>query len=297
MIHSSVDIVVPSAKPESLVRRTLPALADAVEHAGLERASVSIMDEVPERAIAEFIEKTCGFRRLRTGGVGAGPARNAGASRGSAPWLLFVDDDVELDLRSVGAVLEGTMNGDDTAVVGGLRPPADAPSWLIWVYADATLTPASALAPDGPLPPVGLAAALLLIRRDAFEVAGGFPDIPGIEDSLLGLALSQGCGRQVRIRRDSNFAGVHHYTPTWDEWLARSTQTGQQLRTTVPSLDADTAARLLHAHSLGSDLRGRTKRATAVLPPWLWSPPRGRLHARLAAASAEARGFRVPASR
>lgn len=286
-----LDIVVPSAKPLSTLRQTLPALAVAADEASVPRDSVCIMDEAPSRAAAELIEQDCGFRRVVTRGIGAGPARNAGARLGRAPWLLFLDDDVEVDPCSLKAAIDLAKDSRETAVVGGLRPPHGSPAWLGWAYADATLTPASSLAGDRGLPPVGLAAAFLLIRRSDFERAQGFPNAPGIEDSLLGLALARNIGADLLIRCDGRMSGVHHYVPTWDEWLARNLRTGRQLQDVIPSLGAEDAVRLLDAHSLGRDLRGRAKRIVGALPRGLWSRPRGRLHARLAAAGAEASGF------
>lgn len=285
-----IDVVVPSAKPVDLLERTLPALSAAVRRAGLSADAVVVVDERLDRGIGALVD-TFGFARVETGGLGAGPARNRGAAAGSRSWIAFVDDDVELDVDSLASAQSALLAGPLSAVVGGLRPPTGAPRWLQWAYDDAVLSPASASASEGALPPVALAGALLIVARRPFMEVGGFPAKAYIEDSLLGLALARHLGPSMRTTRLRAFSGVHHYVPTWGEWLQRCERTGRRLREVLDQLPDDDAQTLVEAHGLGPGFRAAFKRSLGQLPRTAWRRPAGHVHARLAASAAESRGF------
>lgn len=290
-----LDIVVPSAHRAEVLKRTLPALAAAVDRAGLDRSHVAICDDaVPPRGEVQGMAARLGFRYLATAGGGAGPARNAGAGAGRGDLLLFVDDDVVLDDHAVVVAREiADAERDLDVVVGGLRPPEGGPSWWGWTYADATLTPAAAAAGDADLSPEGVGTGLVLIRRTTFESVGGFPDVPGIEDALFGLRLGAMTGRTPRVVRRTGVSGVHLYAPTWDEWLERSRQAGARLRAVVETIDEESATRLIDSHRLGSGVRAGVKHLMGRLPMRVLRVGRGRLGRRVAAAGAEARGWRL----
>lgn len=287
----------PSAGPEELLLRTLPALRSAADRAGVRAERVVIVDERPDRDGTTALLDRLGFRRVVTGGIGNGPARNRGASIGESPWLLFIDDDVELDEGAVRHALhvgrEEIQRGA-AAVIGGLRPPPGAPAWLRWAYKDTTINPASALAAPGRLRPVGMAVTVLLIRRDTFGAAGGFPEERswGWIDALFGLRLERTLGPDAFVIRDPAIAGIHRYEPTWGEWLERMEKAGRRLAEVCARLDGEDRRRLLEAVSLADQPRHRIKRALGHLPRWATRGARGRLARRASGAAALARGFR-----
>lgn len=290
-----LDVVVPSAHPPAVLDRTLPALGASVDRAGIPRGAVVVCDDaVPPRPDVEAMVGQLGFRYVATGGRGAGPARNAGAATGTAESVMFVDDDVVLDAGAIVAAC-GIAETEEQVdvVVGGLRPPEGGPAWWGWTYADATITPAAAAAGDADLSPEAIGTGLVLIRRRTFETAGGFPDVRGIEDALFGLRLAEETGGAARVVRRTAVSGVHLYSPTWDEWLERSRQAGARLRAVFGTIDERSAARLIGSHQLGGGMRSGVKRLLGYLPMRVLRLGRGRLGRRLAAAGAEARGWRL----
>jgi GT2 family glycosyltransferase len=106
-------------------------------------------------------------------------ARNVAARAGTAPWLLFLDADVEWGPELLDAYFDPPP-GERTAVVGG--GIADAPlrsgrrTTVAELYSvqNATMAAARTLAHPERIPYAQTANCL--VRRAAFEAAGGFAD-------------------------------------------------------------------------------------------------------------------------
>jgi hypothetical protein len=294
VISIEVDVVVPSAASTSVLERTLHALARAIRGAPRLSMNVVLVDDRPERTgVPDLASDSDALHLATEGGVGSGGARNVGAEVGSAPWIVFLDDDVELSAGSLTQLDSILRESPAVAVVGGLRPPPGAPPWLIRSYADGVLTAASAYLPDGPVSPTQLSSGLVAIRREAFEAVGGFPKLPvwGWVDPLLGLRLQVGRS-DAAIHRDTRLAGIHWHLPSWTQYLDRLEEAGRRLRVLLPSLTVYEREELLASVVLDDSWRARVKSALGVLPPGLLVGARGRLPRKAAAAAALARGYR-----
>ena len=78
------DVVVPTTG-----RASLPVLLERLLEAGPRRVMV-----VDDRRAGERLALPAGVERLTGGSRGPAAARNAGWRAASAPWVVFVDDDV-----------------------------------------------------------------------------------------------------------------------------------------------------------------------------------------------------------
>jgi GT2 family glycosyltransferase len=168
----SVDVVVPFAGST----RDLRALVERLD--GLEVApgdSVVVVDNRPG-APDEVSHPRVGVvaaRERRSSYY----ARNCGAARGRAEWLLFIDADVEPP-RDLAARYFARPANDRTAVLAGAvadEPPDDRealPPAARWAYLRASLSQENTLLEGTPYAKTANCA----VRRDAFERVGGFRD-------------------------------------------------------------------------------------------------------------------------
>lgn len=111
--------------------------------------------------------------------IGAGALRNAIISRSDAPWLAFLDDDDLLDPGFMAMHLEAaTASGADMVHAPCRYPPRSEPRPAIAAFS------LERLKRGGPYIPM-----TALVRRSAFDKAGGFT--PGIlcEDHALWMAM------------------------------------------------------------------------------------------------------------
>lgn len=111
--------------------------------------------------------------------IGAGALRNAIISRSDAPWLVFLDDDDLLDPDFVALHLERALaTGADMVHAPCRYPPRSEPRPAIAAF------DLERLRREGNYIPM-----TALVRRKAFDAAGGFK--PGVlcEDYLLWLAM------------------------------------------------------------------------------------------------------------
>jgi hypothetical protein len=295
VIH--IEVVIPSAGSVGLLDRTLRALRHALSVVEDDYTVTLVDDSGDDGRFRRVLAERHDARLLRTPGrIGSGPARNLGAAGTRAPWLLFLDDDVELDPNSLsvlGSALASCEPSDPVGFIGQLRPPPAAPTWLELAYRDGTVTPASVGLPPGPVPTIGYTSALSLLPTAVFEQAGGFPALPawGHEDALLGARLTA-ASPSFSLVRLGGFTGVHDWVPTWDEWLDRRRQSGARAASLVRDLPPDEARQLLEAMKLDGSPRALPKWAVSYVPSGLLQLARGRTLRRLAAAGEEARAFR-----
>lgn len=284
-----LDVVVPSAGVLGTVERCLDRLRVAVDRAGIPRDRVIVVDDAPGRGDLDLVAGSRGFRTVVGGRRSAGAARNLGASSGDGPWILFVDDDIALDEQAIARALRH-IDERAAALIGGLRPPRGAPSWLRDAYIHGTVTPASAYAPDGGIPGHQLSSALLAVQREVFVQVGGFPELPeaGWEDALFGLRLE---ALGMDLMRVGEISGTHHYLPSWEAWLRRNRRAGSRLAALEGRIGDEDLHTLLRAVRLENGLRAAIKRAIAVVPDALLLRARGSLLRRMATSAAFADGF------
>jgi GT2 family glycosyltransferase len=168
----TVDVVVPFAGST----RELRALVERL--AGLEVArgdSIVVVDNRPGPA-EEVSHPRIGVVAARAR-QSSYYARNCGAGRGRAGWLLFIDADVEPP-RDLVARYFARPADDRTAVLAGAvadEPPDDRealPPAARWAYLRASLSQENTLLDGTPYAKTANCA----VRRDAFERVGGFRD-------------------------------------------------------------------------------------------------------------------------
>jgi len=122
---------------------------------------------------------------------GRGPQMNAGAAALDTPWFCFLHGDARLPVRAredLSRVVQGGGGGPDAAV---WRLRIDAEGWRFrTIERGAWLRDRIAGLPYGDQG--------LLVRRALFVEAGGFPEIPIMEDVAL-------------IRKLRRLTGVHRF--------------------------------------------------------------------------------------
>lgn len=288
---ATVDVVVPSASPLAILEVTLPALSESLARAEV-AASVFVVDDRPGRTGFDDLVSALGFERVAGPRTGSGAARNAGVALGSANVILLVDDDCEPDPESVHRLVSAA-NGFRGPVLGGLRPPEGSPEWLRWTYEDGTMTPANAYAPPGTAPVELFCTAYVAIERSEYVAAGGIPEIGdwGPEDALFGVALRRR-GRD-HLLRVPGAGAVHHFVPSWQEWLQRRQRSGERLAELAATLDAGEAERLLGSFGLaGFGIRPAAKWLASLPTVEITRAPARSWAARAIAAGRESRAFR-----
>lgn len=188
------DVVIPTVG-----RPSLPALVWVVSHALPVGSRLILVDDRAEpRPPLDPQVADDRITVVTSGGRGPAAARNAGWRASTAPWVAFVDDDVDPPLGWVRALSEDVRRADPTvgAVQGhvhvplpGDRPPTD------WERNVAGLDGATWITAD------------MVVRRAALEAVGGFDErFPRAyrEDTDLALRLLDGGWRltvgQRRVR-------------------------------------------------------------------------------------------------
>jgi GT2 family glycosyltransferase len=154
-------------------------------------------------------------------------ARNRGAAAGDAPWLLFLDADVEWSPELLDAYFV-PLPDDRTAVVGGdiedspISPGRRATFAERYAVAKGTMAAANTLA--SPDRPPYAQTANCLVRRSAFEAVGGFPDTvrQGGDAELCWELLEAGWG----IERHAAARVVHRNRTTLAGLLAQKARHG-----------------------------------------------------------------------
>lgn len=124
--------------------------------------------------------------RVTVSPAGRGPQMNAGAAAARGGTLLFLHADTTLPTDAAARI--GAALADPGVVGGAFRLGIDSPDLRLGLIARAAnLRTRITGVPYGDQ--------ALFVRRDAFDAAGGFPDVPIMEDVALGRALK----RQGRV--------------------------------------------------------------------------------------------------
>jgi len=214
---SAVDIVISTYNRPDALRRCLAALARQT----LRHFHVIVVDDCSDEPVEPVIRSArasgLDITYVRTP-VNGGPARgrNLGAAHGTAPILLFLDDDVEAERGLVERHV--AAGGAGVVAIGPLAAPPDwKPSpWTAWeartLAREYDRMLAGVYAPTWRQFFTGNAS----MHRVDFKAAGGFDErFTRAEDIELGLRLARvGC-RFVFIPRA---VGWHHASRTLAGW-------------------------------------------------------------------------------
>jgi GT2 family glycosyltransferase len=166
-MRPAVDIVVPFAGPDAELEDLLRRLQVVRLRSG---DTLTVVDNRPdasdrgEHVIADP-EQQSSYH-----------ARNKGAARGSAPWLLFIDADVDPQPEILDRYFEPLPEEDVGLLAGGVQdaPLSDDPTRAERYAFDAEQMSQTRTLRAGPWAYAQTANAA--VRREAFEQVGGFTD-------------------------------------------------------------------------------------------------------------------------
>lgn len=191
------------------------AVASALASTGVDVHVIVVDNGSAPRATVPDDPRVTLVRNVANRGVA--PGRNQGAARGTAPFVCFLDSDARL-LPSTLAQLVAPVAGDGRVALAApvfTGQPAEASAGRAPSLSDKALrllevrSTYRPVANDGLLWDVDFAiGACQLVRRTAFEEAGGFDEtyFYGPEDVDLCLRLRESGLRVVQVRD----AGCHH---------------------------------------------------------------------------------------
>jgi GT2 family glycosyltransferase len=171
-----VDVVIPFAGPDAALRELLARVGNIGLRSG---DTVYVADNRPAGTLQVTALRTDTVAVLSASQRRSSyHARNIAAGAGRAPWLLFLDADVEWDAGVLGAYFDPPP-ADRTAIVGG--GIVDGESALARAtLAERYSAQAATMASANTLARAGAASypqtANCLVRRAAFEAVGGFAD-------------------------------------------------------------------------------------------------------------------------
>jgi histidinol-phosphate phosphatase family protein len=214
----SYAVVVPSLGRPSLAA-LLTSLADqSADPQGWPPAEVVIVDDRREAspALTPRVDAQVGWqpRVVASGGRGPAAARNLGWQVSAAPWVVFLDDDVELP-HGWSAHLRSDLTGADAEVGGSqarLRVPVSSPRPTDWHRNTAGLQSAAWATAD------------MAYRRAALLDVAGFDErFPRAyrEDADLALRVRRAGWRLVLGSRVT-----HHPVRPADDWVSVRVQAG-----------------------------------------------------------------------
>jgi len=221
-----MSVVVPTFRRGNRLALFLERLSRIERAAQLD---VLIVDQTP----GADHDDLSGFRRffaslcfLKLDAANVALARNAGAIEARAGMLLFVDDDMELEVRFASTLLALAHSAPRTAFGG------------MWENLGEPRRDADALTPkqsaNSPLPHKGggdpsalsviadfLPSGVLAVRRDDFFAVGGFDERLNryFEDAELSHRLKQA---GFQLVKDERLRAIHHEEKTNGTWYSPS---------------------------------------------------------------------------
>jgi hypothetical protein len=265
----AVDVVIPFAGPVSDLWEL------ALRAAPLAHGPADTIVVVDNRGRANRLLSAPGGMAVR---VVAAPrrhssyhARNRGAAAGGAPWLLFLDADVEWPADLIDRYFDGAAGGDRVGVIaGGIAdegPPRERPATPAERYAADRAPMAQTTTIEATRHPPYAQTANCLVRRAAFESVGGFAGgIRSGGDADLCFRLQES-GWTVELREEARV--VHRNRRTLGALLAQKARHGAGaawLERRYPGAFPRRRWAGLAAWSAGEVLRARRRREGAGSP-------------------------------
>lgn len=211
MSRPPVSVVVPFAGDESAARRAVAMIRGLRTAEGDELILADNSGTVRAQSAPPTVVRAAGERS-------PAHARNAGARAASGAWILFLDADTKAPPDLLDRYFETDVSPRVGALVGEIRPDLGEPRTLAARYAAQRnfLSQRAHLA--HPYRPRA-AAANLMVRREAFETAGGFREgLRAAEDTDLCWRL-QALGWALELREHA--VVEHAYRQTIGELRAQ----------------------------------------------------------------------------
>jgi hypothetical protein len=266
----SVDVVVPFAGPSSALRAVCERMGTLQLRQG---DSLLVVANTPRRSADASGDGTGPAVMSAAGRRTPGFARNRGAARGTAEWLVFIDADTVPDPELLDRYFDPPPDARTALIGGGVLDetvPESAPPVARYMYLRGTMSPERTLSfAEWAYP----RSSNVAIRRSAFQSVGGFrEDIRAAEDADLAYRL-KAAGWSVERREAAMIEHLNRRTllalikqqALWGAggaWL-QSTYRGSMPRNRGPGFRWP--ARGLG--STGRALRGRDAVIYAVLRP------------------------------
>ncbi|MHC6225756.1 glycosyltransferase family 2 protein [Pseudomonas sp. X10] len=228
---SLVSIVIPMFNEARHIARTLQAVHNAAEQAGL-ACEVLVVDNGSSDAGPQIAE-ALGARVLSLPGMAIGALRNHGARASQGQWLAFLDADIEVPSDWLSRLLDLHRQGEGDVFALDCDTPSQAP-WFAYAWQRRTLRAGQLLQDSNWLPTPNL-----LMQRQWFERVCGFDErLRTGEDKDFTLRLRQ-AGARLRVLRKP--VALHWgFEGSWAEWLGkelwRQGSHLQLLRSNGPSL-------------------------------------------------------------
>jgi glycosyltransferase involved in cell wall biosynthesis len=176
-----VSVVIPVRNEEA----SLPALLESLRRQTLPPAEVVIVDGgSTDETVALARRLAAGDGRVRVveaGEATPGRGRNVGCAAASHEWIAFTDAGITLEPTWLERLSEVALADPALEVVHGNYEPVARTSFERW--AALAYLPPKRLRPGGWMR--GPAVPSTLLRREAWERVGGFPDLRAAEDLIF----------------------------------------------------------------------------------------------------------------
>lgn len=175
-----LSVIIPSYESQDNLEATLkaiePQVNENIEIIVVDCSATSEVDQICNRfGFVQFIKETKRFN--------PGKGRNIGAKYAQGDYLVFLDSDVILDPRALELIGSHASNG--FKVFGGaLELNTEADSSLS-SYIEHYYFNHESQASRSPTIRSNLSSALMVIAKSTFENAGGFSDLPRMQDTEL----------------------------------------------------------------------------------------------------------------
>jgi len=185
-MSADVSVVIATNRDSPYLRHAIAS----VQGQTIAVAEIVVVDDgspVPDRV--EQVATDLAVRYLRQAPAGVSAARNRGAAATTGEWLAFLDDDDEWHPEKLAEQLAAIDSRPDAVACGTghwIMDGDGAPTGVVAEFVAADRT--EMLRGTAPLPHI----LTMLVRRDAFELVGGFdPCFPHAQDIEFTLRLLQ----------------------------------------------------------------------------------------------------------
>ena len=189
-----ISVIIPNRNGAA----TLATCLEAVLASAYDRFEVVVVDDCSTDGSADLIQKyPCRLIRLDRHG-GAAKARNVGAAHSRGDLLFFTDADCVVEKDTLAAAARAMAGAGHTAIVGGTYTPKPYDPGFFSLFQSVFINYSET---KHQADPDYLATHALVMTREGFAAAGGFPEnfLPILEDVAFCHALKK---RGYKLRLD-----------------------------------------------------------------------------------------------